>query len=410
MLSVQEALARVLAAIPVLGSETVPLPSGLGRVLAEGIVAARDLPPWDNSAMDGYALRAADTTAAGADRPARLQVLGEIPAGAVAGRAVGAGETYRILTGAPMPPGTDAVIPQEEVGRDGPVLVVPRAVPVGLFVRLRGEDIRTGDPVLVPGTVLTPAALGVLAALGRPLVRVHQRPRVAILSTGDELVDLDGALGPGQIRNSNTYTLAAQVQEAGGVPVNLGIARDSREDLEARVRWGLPADMLVSSAGVSVGDRDFVREVMEKLGAELDFWKVSMRPGKPLTFGRLNGRPFFGLPGNPVSSMVTFELFVRPALRRMAGDPRLFRPRATAWMGEVLDNPGIRQGYLRVRLDQEGGRLVARSTGEQGSGILRSMLLADALAVVPPDTRLEPGQPIEVILLRSETSPSSYPG
>jgi molybdopterin molybdotransferase len=233
---------------------------------------------------------------------------------------------------------------------------------------------------------------------------------VAILSTGDELVDLDGAPGPGQIPNSNTYTLAAQVEEAGGVPVNLGIARDSREDLEARVRWGLPADMLVSSAGVSVGDRDFVREVMEKLGAELDFWKVSMRPGKPLTFGRLNGRPFFGLPGNPVSSMVTFELFVRPALRRMAGDPRLFRPRATAWMGDVLDNPGIRQGYLRVRLDREGDRLVARSTGQQGSGILRSMLLADALAVVPPDTRLEPGQPVEVILLRSEAAPTSHFG
>jgi molybdopterin molybdotransferase len=410
MLSVEEALARVLTGIPVLGSETVSLPAGLGRVLAEGIVAARDLPPWDNSAMDGYALRAVDTATASADRPVRLRLLGEIPAGAVAKRAVAAGEAYRILTGAPMPPGANAVIPQEDVRRDGAEVDVPRAVPAGDFVRPRGEDIRTGDAVLAPGTVLTPAALGVLAALGRPMVRVHQRPRVAILSTGDELVDLDAAPGPGQIPNSNTYALAAQVLEAGGIPVNLGIARDSREDLEARVRWGLPADMLVSSAGVSVGDRDFVREVMEKLGAELDFWKVSMRPGKPLTFGRLNGRPFFGLPGNPVSSMVTFELFVRPALRRMAGDPRLFRPRATAWMGDVLDNPGIRQGYLRVRLGQEGGRLVARSTGEQGSGILRSMLLADGLAVVPPDTRLEPGQPVEVILLRSETDASAHHG
>jgi molybdopterin molybdotransferase len=410
MLSVEEALARVLAAIPVLGSETVPLPAGLHRVLAEEIVATRDLPPWDNSSMDGYALRAADTAGATAERPARLRLLGEIPAGAVAERAVSTGEAYRILTGAPMAAGADAVIPQEEVGRDGAVVVVPRPVPAGHFVRPRGEDIRTGESVLAPGAVLTPAALGVLAALGRPLVRVHQRPRVAILSTGDELVDLDAAPGPGQIPNSNTYTLAAQVREAGGIPVNLGIARDSREDLEAHVRWGLPADMLVSSAGVSVGDRDFVREVMEKLGAELDFWKVSMRPGKPLTFGRLNGRPFFGLPGNPVSSMVTFELFVRPALRRMAGDPRLFRPRATAWMADVLDNPGIRQGYLRVRLTQEGGRLVARSTGEQGSGILRSMLLADGLAVVPSDTRLEPGQPVEVILLRSEATATSHHG
>ncbi len=410
MLSVEEALARVLAAIPVLGSESVPLAAALDRVLAEPVVATRDLPPWDNSAMDGYALRVADTAGATADRPARLRLLGEIPAGAVADRAVGVGEAYRILTGAPMPPGADAVIPQEDVRRDGAVVVVPRAVPAGHFVRPRGEDIRAGESVLAPGTVLGPAALGVLAGLGRPLVRVHQRPRVAILSTGDELVDLDATPGPGQIPNSNTYTLAAQVREAGGIPVNLGIARDSREDIEEHVRWGLTADMLVSSAGVSVGDRDFVREVMEKLGAELDFWKVSMRPGKPLTFGRLGGRPFFGLPGNPVSSMVTFELFVRPALRRMAADPRLFRPRATARMAEVLDNPGPRRGYLRVRLAREGGQLLARPTGEQGSGILKSMLLADALAVVTPDTRLEPGQTVEVILLRNESDATSHAG
>jgi molybdopterin molybdotransferase len=305
-----------------------------------------------------------------------------------------------------MPPGADAVVPQEEVRREGGGVLVPRPVAAGSFVRPRGEDIRAGEPVLAVGSVLGPAALGVLAALGRPLVRVHQRPRVAILSTGDELVDVDAVPGPGQIPNSNTYTLSAQVREAGAVPVNLGIARDSREDLEEHVRWGLAADMLVSSAGVSVGDRDFVREVMEKLGAELDFWKVSMRPGKPLTFGRVGGHPFFGLPGNPVSSMVTFELFVRPALRRMAGDPRLFRPRVTAHVAEALDNPGPRRGYLRVRLAAQGGRLIARPTGEQGSGILKSMLLADGLAVVPPDSRLEAGQPIEVILLRSEATPT----
>src|SRR5262245_17912991 len=410
MLSVDEALARILAAIPVLGAETVPLHGALDRVLAEPVVATRDLPPWDNSAMDGSALRSADTAGATPARPARLGLLGEIPAGAVATRAVGAGEAYRILTGAPMPPGADAVIPQEEVQREGGVLVVPQVVPGRHFVRARGEDIRAGDAVLAPGAVLGPAALGVLAALGRPLVRVHQRPRVAILSTGDELVDLDATPGPGQIPNSNTYTMAAQVRQAGGIPVNLGIARDSRDDLEAHVRWGLAADMLVSSAGVSVGDRDFVREVMEKLGAELDFWKVSMRPGKPLTFGRLAGRPFFGLPGNPVSSMVTFEVFVRPALRRMAGDLRLFRRRASARMAEALDNPGPRQGYLRVHLAEEGGQLVARPTGEQGSGILRSMLLADGLAVVAPDTHLRPGDAVEVILLRSEITPSSDGG
>lgn len=407
MLSVEEALARVLAAIPVLGSETVELTAALGRVLAEPVVAGRDLPPWDNSSMDGYAVRSADTAHASAERPVRLRLLGEVPAGAVAERPVQGGDAYRILTGAPMPPGADAVVPQEEVRRDGGAVVLSRPVVAATFVRPRGEDIRAGDPVLGAGTVLGPPALGVLAALGKALVRVHQRPRVAILSTGDELVDVDQAPGPGQIPNSNTYTLSAQVREAGGVPLNLGIARDSREDLEERFRWGLAADMLVSSAGVSVGDRDFVREVMEKLGAEMDFWKVSMRPGKPLTFGRLGGRPFFGLPGNPVSSMVTFELFVRPALRRMAGDPRLFRPRVTARMAEPLDNPGPRRGYLRVRLAGEGGGLVARPTGDQGSGILKSMLLADGLAVVAPDTRLLPGQSVEVILLHNEVMVSS---
>jgi molybdopterin molybdotransferase len=334
-------------------------------------------------------------------------VLGEIPAGAVAGGPVEAGEAYRILTGAPMPVGADAVIPQEEVGRQGAALTVSRPAAPGDFVRPRGEDIRTGDEVLAPGTVLGPAALGVLAALGRPLVRVYQRPRVAILSTGDELVDVDVAPGPGQIPNSNTYTLSAQVREAGGVPLNLGIARDRREELEERFRWGLTADVLISSAGVSVGDRDFVREVMEKLGAELDFWNVSMRPGKPLTFGRLAGRPFFGLPGNPVSSMVTFEVFVRPAVRRMGGYPGLFRPRARARLLEPLDNPGPRQGYLRVRLAGTGGGLTARPTGEQGSGILRSMLLADGLAVVPPEARLRPGDEVEVILLRSDSGATS---
>jgi molybdopterin molybdotransferase len=309
-----------------------------------------------------------------------------------------------------MPPGADTVVPQEEIRREGEAVLVSRPTPPANYVRPRGEDIRTGDTVLGPGALLSPAALGVLAALGRALVRVHQRPRVAILSTGDELVDLATTPGPGQIPNSNTYTLVAQVREAGGIPVNLGIARDSREDLEEHFRAGLGADMLVSTAGVSVGDRDFVREVMEKLGAELDFWKVNMRPGKPLTFGRVAGRPFFGLPGNPVSSMVTFELFVRPALRRLAGDPRLFRPRARARMAEVLDNPGPRWGYLRVRLAEEADGLVALATGEQGSGILTSMLRADGLAVVPPDTRLEPGQLVEVILLRSEALPTPGSG
>ncbi len=408
MLSVEEAQGRVLTKIAVLGSEAVSLPAALGRVLAEPLTAGRDLPPWDNSSMDGYALRAEDTRGATEARPARLRILGEIPAGAVAARPVAPGEAYRILTGAPMPAGADAVVPQEDVRGEGGSLIVSRPVPRGDFVRPRGEDIRKGDHILAAGVVLRPAALGVLAALGRARVRVHQRPRVAVLSTGDELVDLDGSLGPGQIPNSNTYTLGALVRAAGAVPIDLGIGRDRPEELEERFRWGLHADVLVSSAGVSVGDRDFVRDVMQRLGAELDFWKVSMRPGKPVTFGWIGTRPFFGLPGNPVSCMVTFELFVRPALRRMGGYTDLFRPRVQARAAAPLDNPGPRRGYLRVGLEGPWDRLEVRPTGGQGSAILRSMLLADGLAVVPPDTRVEAGQLIEVILLHTDSGLTNY--
>ncbi len=405
MLSVAEALERILAAVPVLGAESVALSEALGRVLAEPVVAAREVPPWDNSSMDGYAVRAGDTASATADRPVGLTVVGEVTAGRVAAAPLGPGQAYRILTGAPLPDGSDAVVPQEDVSGDDRHIRLVRPVARGAFVRPRGEDIRAGDLVLEPGTVLRPAALGVLATLGYPRVRVRQRPRVAVLSTGDELVEPEAALGPGQIANSNTYALAGLVREAGGVPVNLGIARDRPAELEERFRWGLSADALVSSAGVSVGDRDFVRDVLTRLGAELSFWRVNMRPGKPITFGTLSGRPVFGLPGNPVSAMVTFELFVGPAIRRMGGARVLHRPRARARALAPIDNRGSRWGYLRVRLTRDHEGLAARPTGEQGSGILTSMLHADGLAVLPPDTRVAPGESVEVILLRSDFDP-----
>jgi molybdopterin molybdotransferase len=418
VLSVTEALERILAGVPVLPPESVPLAAALGRVLAEPVIAGREIPPWDNSAMDGYAVRAVDTRAASAGRPVTLAVVGEVAAGAVASRELGPGQAYRILTGAPLPGGSDAVVPQEDVRRHEGEVWLERPVSPGACVRPRGEDIRCGDLVLEPGTVLRPAALGVLAALGRARVDVHRRPVVAVLSTGDELVAPGAPLGPGQIPDSNTYTLCGLVAEAGATPRSLGIARDRREELLERLREGFEADVLVSSAGVSVGDRDFVREAVEALGARLDFWKVNMRPGKPLTFGRLPGRPggaagapgeahgegrlFFGLPGNPVSCMVTFELFVRPALRRMGGHGVLERPRVRARALDPIDNPGTRPGYLRVRLEPVAGGLGARPTGEQGSAILRSMLVADGLAVVPGDTRIAPGEEVEVILLVSD--------
>jgi molybdopterin molybdotransferase len=399
VLSVAEALERVLAGVPVLGTETIPLGEALGRVLAGPVVAGREIPPWDNSSMDGYALRTTDTATASPDHPILLKVAGEVAAGKVAVRELGPGEAYRILTGAPLPPGSDAVVPQEEVRRDGARVALERPVEVGAYVRARGEDIQCGDRVLEPGIVLRPAALGVLAALGHARAEVYRRPRVAVLSTGDELVAPDAPLGPGQIPDSNTYTLCGLVLEAGAIPLSLGIAPDRRDVLVDRLRQGLHADVIVSSAGVSVGDRDFVREAVESLGARLDFWKVNMRPGKPLTFGRIGERLFFGLPGNPVSSMVTFELFVRPVLRRLGGHRTLRRPMIQARALEPIDNPGSRPGYLRVRLEWLDGDVGARSTGSQGSGILRSMLRADGLAVVSGDTRIPKGNLVDVILL-----------
>jgi molybdopterin molybdotransferase len=404
VLSVAEALERILAGVPVLGSETVPLAEALDRVLAAPVISSREIPPWDNSSMDGYAVRSADTLTASAGHSVVLSVVGEVAAGGTARHELGPGQAYRILTGAPIPPGSDAVVPQEEVRRDGVRVTIERPVEAGAYVRARGEDIRSGDRMLEPGAVLRPAALGVLASLGHARVEVYRRPAVAILSTGDELVEPDAPLGPGQIPDSNSYTLCGLVWEAGAVPLSLGIAPDRREALIERLQRGLHADVIVSSAGVSVGDRDFVREAAESLGARLDFWKVNMRPGKPMTFGRIGERFFFGLPGNPVSSMVTFELFVRPVLRRLGGYRSLSRPRIRARALEPIDNPGSRPGYLRVRLERSGGELGARPTGSQGSGILRSMLLADGLAVVPGDTQIPKGGEVEVILLMTDGS------
>jgi len=406
VISVEEALERILSRIGVLGDEQVPLGRALHRVLAEPAVAGLDLPPWPNSSMDGYALRGADTTAASTAAPGRLAVAGRVAAGHVAARALAPGEAFRIFTGGPLPEGADSVIPQEDVTLEGDTLLVPRPVKVGDYVRPRGEDVRAGDRVLEPGRFLGAAEVGILAALGRSQVRVVRRPRVGILSTGDEIVDLGGRLGPGQIPNSNTYSLMAQVREAGAEPVSLGVARDRQADIEARFQWGLGCDLLISSAGVSVGEHDFVKSALEHLGAEQHLWLVNMRPGKPIAFATIpsadkHALPVFALPGNPVSAMVTFELFVRPALLRLGGHAKLNRPLIRARADAAIANPGRRRGYLRVTLTTDGaGSYGARLTGDQSSGILRSMVAADGLAVVPGDTTIAPGDPVPVILLR----------
>jgi molybdopterin molybdotransferase len=404
VISVEEARERILSRIGVLGSERVELAGSLHRVLAEEIVVPRDIPPWPNSSMDGYALRGADTAAAAQGAPVHLILAGRVTAGSVAERPLRAGETFRIFTGAPLPDCADSVIPQEEVREEGNGILIPRPVRAGEFVRPRGEDMRAGEVVLEPGRSLGAAEAGLLATLGRVQVSVVKRPRVGILSTGDELVDLGGALGPGQIPNSNTYSLMAQVTEAGAEPVNLGVAPDRLEDIERRLGWGLAGDALISSAGVSVGEHDFVKAALARLGAEQHLWLVDMRPGKPIAFATIpaprGALPVFALPGNPVSAMVTFELFVRPALRKMAGHSRIERPVIIARALAPIPNPGRRRGYLRVTLARGDDGYGARLTGDQSSGILRSMVAADGLAVVSGDTTVQPGEPLPVILLR----------
>jgi molybdopterin molybdotransferase len=405
VISVEEALDRILSRVTGLSDERVSLTVALHRVLAEDVSSPRDMPPWPASSMDGYALRSADTHGASAASPTHLALAGRVSAGAIADRPLRRGEAFRIFTGAPLPEGADSVIPQEEVTAAGGVLLVSRPVDEGDFVRPQGEDIRTGDRVLERGRSLSAADIGMLATVGRSLVSVVRRPRVGILSTGDELVDPGGRIGPGQIPNSNSYSLIAQVIEAGAVPVSLGIARDRLEDIEARLRWGFGCDLLISSAGVSVGEHDVVKGALGRLGAEQHLWLVDVRPGKPIAFSTIpqDGKgalAVFALPGNPVSAMVTFELFVRPAILRVAGHGRLQRPTIRARALAPIANRDHRRAYLRVTLTPEGGGYGAALTGTQSSGVLRSMVAADGLAVVPGETTVPAGEPVTVVVLR----------
>jgi len=402
-ISVAEAQQIVLDACRVLGCETVASVEAQGRVLAAPVSSGRTLPPADCSAMDGYAVRAEDLAGASESTPVQLSVVYEVAAGGEGKRALLAGEAARIFTGAPIPPGADAVVIQEDASARGDGVEISVAPKPGANIREAGEDIRRGDVVLEAGTLLGPAQLGMLASLGRSLVRVHQRPTVAILSGGDELVDPDGDAAGGRIVSSNTYSLAALCREVGAEPINLGIARDTPEDLDRLLRNGLRADFLVSSAGVSVGDHDYVRPVLEKLGCRLLFWGVLQKPGYPFAFGRFEegeGPLVFGLPGNPVSAMVTFEQYIRPAIRKVTGHSAWFRPVVRARLTETLTKKAGRLHFVRVRLAVKKGRIEATSTGNQSSGVLRSMILAQGLMIFPADaTELPAGTevPVQVI-------------
>lgn len=395
MISYDEALARILDGIVPLAPQEVRLADALGCVLAEDLFAPFDLPPFANSSMDGYAVRAADLP----DSSRTLPLQGEVPAGAKFLPTLEAGRTLRILTGAPLPPGADAVVPQEETEAGANGIVFQEPVTAGQCVRPAGEDVRAGSLALAAGRRLRPAEIGMAAALGRTGLRVYPRPRVAIISTGDELAEPGQPLEPGQIYNSNAYGLAAQVAEAGGVVTQQHHARDTPEALRHAFDACAGADLLLTSGGVSVGDHDHVKAVFNERGT-MDFWRVAIRPGKPVAFGRWAETVFFGLPGNPVSSMVTFELFARPALRRMRGISPPARPTVPARLTESASHTPGRQSYQRAAVTQSEDGLRVRPTDQQGSGMLRSLTEANALLILPAEIDSLPAGEIVQVLWR----------
>ena len=390
MISVEEALARVLDRVSVLEPETKFVLDALGQVLAEDIISDIDIPPHDNAAMDGYAVRAEDTRGASEQTPIELTVIGDLAAGYVSAKPVTRGTAMRIMTGAPMPPGADAVVQFEHTderaegkrNRKRTSVVIYREASKRLNVRDAGEDVRRGQLVLKKGTILRPGEIGILASLGRREVSVIRRPRVAILSTGDELVEIDAPLSPGKIRNSNSYSIAGLVLKYGGIPIMLGIARDQLNEVVDRLRQATDADFLITSGGVSVGDFDVVKDALRAEG-EVTFWQVRMKPGKPLAFGNIGGVPHLGLPGNPVSAMVSFEQFARPAMLKMLGKTNFKKPEVQAIVHGEVRNKDARRQFLRAYVELRDGDWHASLTGPQGSGILTSMAIANGLIVVP---------------------------
>jgi len=415
MISVEEALEKVLSYVGVLEPERKPILDCLGQVLAEDVYSTIDIPPLDNSAMDGYALRAEDTRGASESAPAYFVVVGEVAAGSMPTKEVRSGTAIRIMTGAPLPEGADVVVRFEDTDEDSRKSSRGKLSQIGILcgakrglnVRRRGEDIASGELILKKGKVLRPQEIGILASLGHSTALVIRRPVVAILATGDELVGVDQTLAPGKIYDSNNYTIAAEVSRYGGIPRILGIGRDSVQSLTDKINKGLDADMLITSGGVSRGDYDMVKDVLAEHG-EIGFWTVCMKPGKPLAFGvikKLEGRrgrkvPHLGLPGNPVSSMITFEQFARPAILKMMGKKILAKPCIQAIIENDIVNTDERRIFARVTVTYRGGQYYASVTGPQGSGILTSMAKANGLAVIPESSKgVKAGDTVEVQML-----------
>lgn len=403
LISIEEARARVLAEAKPLPLEKCGLAQALGRALGEEIVAPHNVPPFDNSGMDGFAVRAVDTVDAGPNTPVRLKIAQTIPAGTLGTGALGPDEAAKIMTGAPIPGGADSVVQAEVTEERGDTVLIYEPAKRGRNIRKAGEDVSAGERVLRPGAVLAPAEIGMLASFGMPEVQVHRLPRVAIVSTGSELVEVDEPLNAGQIHNSNSYSLRAQCQQLGIEPAVLGIVPDNYEATKRLMQEGLTYDVLVTSGGVSVGQFDFVKEVQDELGVQRRLWGVAMKPGKPLAFGVRGDTLVFGLPGNPVSTMVSFELFVRPAILRLMGYRKSTRPPYSAVMAEDVSNSDGRMYVVRVRAWREGSVWHASSTGAQGSGMIRSMVGANGLAFIPGGPRgVRAGEEVEFLLLHED--------
>lgn len=406
-LQVADAVARILAEVRALGSVKRPLLDAYNSVLAIDAVAPVTLPPWDNSAMDGYAVRSADLVRL----PVKLRVIESVAAGQFPSRTVGPGEATRVMTGAPVPAGVDTVVRQEDTDGGTVSVEIRDTRDARKNVRPRGEDIAEGRVAIAAGTPIGAAQIGVLASLGFAEVKVVRAPRVAILTSGDELVELDGfdqVRAGKKIVSSNGYTLQALVRAAGAEPVYLGIASDTPESLRALLEKARSCDMIITSAGISVGEHDHMRGVLEAMGAEMKFWRVRMRPGAPIGFGLLDGKPWIGLPGNPVSTMVTFELFARPAIHKMRGHRKLFRRPVQVVLDEPVTTHAELTHFLRAIVTVRDGRSTARLTGPQSSGILTSMSNANALLVVPPDRRsVGAGETLNAILIGDDAELAS---
>ncbi|NLV74013.1 MAG: molybdopterin molybdotransferase MoeA [Chloroflexi bacterium] len=400
LLSVEEAQERILEGLEPLGAVELPLAEALGRVLAQDIIAARDVPPWANSAMDGYALRASDLASTSLELPVSLVVQGTGAAGEPA-QALLPGHTIRIMTGAPLPPGADTVVRFEDVYCVGDRVIFGKPERLGRNVRQAGEDLQSGSLVLKRGCILRPQELGLIAATGIDTVLVGQQPRVAVMATGNEVVEPGQELQPGQIYNTNAVTNLAQVARSGGIGINLGVVRDEPEAITRAIRRGLRqgVQLFVTSGGVSAGDYDLIKHMMLSQG-ELDFWWINIKPGRPLAFGTLAGAPIVALPGNPVAAFISFELFVRPAIIRLQGGVERERPVIRARLAEAIKRKDGRRHYLRARLHNGPDGLSATLTGDQGSGIMSSLTAADALVVIPESAQeLAAGTEVEVLLI-----------